>query len=78
MFFLAQNGYRCIAHDRRGRGRGRGRGGSSQPWTGNDMDHYADDLAELVANLDLKSVIHTGHSTGGGEVASYIGHRGST
>jgi non-heme chloroperoxidase len=67
MFFLASRGYRCIAHDRRGHGR------SSQPWTGNDMDTYADDLAELVQKLDLKNAIHVGHSTGGGEVARYIG-----
>jgi len=72
MFFLAENGYRCIAHDRRGHGR------SSQPWTGNDMDRYADDLAELVKELDLADVIHVGHSTGGGEVARYIGRHGTT
>ncbi len=71
MFFLASRGYRCIAHDRRGHGR------SSQPWQGNDMDHYADDLAELVKHLDLKDVIHVGHSTGGGEVARYIGRHGT-
>jgi non-heme chloroperoxidase len=71
MFFLASNGYRCIAHDRRGHGR------SSQPWDGNDMDHYADDLAELVAALDLNDAIHVGHSTGGGEVARYIGRHGT-
>lgn len=71
MFFLASNGYRCIAHDRRGHGR------SSQPWNGNDMDTYADDLAELVAALDLKDAIHVGHSTGGGEVARYIGRHGT-
>jgi non-heme chloroperoxidase len=71
MFFLAQRGYRCIAHDRRGHGR------SSQPWDGNDMDHYADDLAELTAHLDLKDAIHVGHSTGGGEVARYIGRHGT-
>jgi non-heme chloroperoxidase len=71
MFFLASNGYRCIAHDRRGHGR------SSQPWDGNDMDHYADDLAELVEALDLKDAIHVGHSTGGGEVARYIGRHGT-
>ena len=65
MFFLASHGYRCIAHDRRGHGR------SSQPWNGNDMDTYADDLAELVNHLDLKNAIHVGHSTGGGEVARY-------
>jgi non-heme chloroperoxidase len=70
MFFLASRGYRCIAHDRRGHGR------SSQPWQGNDLDTYADDLAELVKKLDLKDAIHVGHSTGGGEVARYIGrHR---
>jgi non-heme chloroperoxidase len=72
MFFLASCGYRCIAHDRRGHGR------SSQPWTGNDMDTYADDLAELVNQLDLKHAIHVGHSTGGGEVARYIGRNGTT
>ena len=66
MFFLASHGYRCIAHDRRGHGR------SSQPWTGNDMDTYADDLAELTDKLDLKNAVHVGHSTGGGEVARYI------
>src|SRR5436309_3922462 len=71
MFFLASHGYRCIAHDRRGHGR------SSQPWTGNDMDTYADDLAELVQKLDLKNAIHVGHSTGGGEVARYIGRHGT-
>jgi non-heme chloroperoxidase len=72
MFFLAQRGYRCIAHDRRGHGR------SSQPWKGNDLDTYADDLAELTAALDLKDAIHVGHSTGGGEVARYIGRHGTT
>jgi non-heme chloroperoxidase len=71
MFFLASHGYRCIAHDRRGHGR------SSQPWNGNDMDTYADDLATLVKTLDLKDVIHIGHSTGGGEVARYIGRHGT-
>jgi non-heme chloroperoxidase len=71
MFFLASHGYRVIAHDRRGHGR------SSQPWHGNDMDTYADDLAELVQNLDLKDAIHVGHSTGGGEVARYIGRHGT-
>ncbi len=71
MFFLAQNGYRCIAHDRRGHGR------SSQPWNGNDMDTYADDLAKLVEALDLKDAVHVGHSTGGGEVARYIGRHGT-
>jgi len=71
MFFLASRGYRCIAHDRRGHGR------SSQPWSGNDMDTYADDLAKLVEALDLKNAIHVGHSTGGGEVARYIGRHGT-
>ncbi len=70
MFFLASRGYRCIAHDRRGHGR------SSQPWQGNDMDTYADDLAALVKKLDLKDAIHVGHSTGGGEVARYIARHG--
>jgi non-heme chloroperoxidase len=72
MFFLASRGYRCIAHDRRGHGR------SSQPWNGNDLDTYADDLAALVDKLDLKNAIHVGHSTGGGEVARYIGRHGTT
>ncbi|MGD0232806.1 MAG: alpha/beta hydrolase [Syntrophorhabdales bacterium] len=71
MFFLAARGYRCIAHDRRGHGR------SGQPWIGNDLDTYADDLAALVESLDLKNVIHVGHSTGGGEVARYIGRHGT-
>lgn len=71
MIFLASNGYRCIAHDRRGHGR------SSQPWNGNDMDTYADDLATLVEKLDLKNAVHVGHSTGGGEVARYIGRHGT-
>jgi len=71
MIFLAARGYRCIAHDRRGHGR------SGQPWDGNDMDTYADDLAELVAALDLRNAIHIGHSTGGGEVARYIGRHGT-
>jgi non-heme chloroperoxidase len=71
MLYLGERGYRVIAHDRRGHGR------SSQPWTGNDMDTYADDLAELVAALDLKEAIHVGHSTGGGEVARYIGRHGT-
>jgi non-heme chloroperoxidase len=71
MLFLSSHGYRCIAHDRRGHGR------SSQPSNGNDMDTYADDLAALVKALDLKNVIHVGHSTGGGEVARYIGRHGS-
>ncbi len=72
MFFLASNGYRCIAHDRRGHGR------SSQPWSGNDLDTYADDLAELTEALDLKDAIHVGHSTGGGEVVRYIGRHGTS
>ncbi|WP_210248221.1 MULTISPECIES: alpha/beta hydrolase [unclassified Mesorhizobium] len=71
MFFLASNGYRAIAADRRGHGR------SSQPWQGNDIDTYAYDLAELVAALDLKHAIHVGHSTGGGEVARYVGRHGT-
>jgi non-heme chloroperoxidase len=71
MFFLVSHGYRCIAHDRRGHGR------SSQPWGGNDLDTYADDLAKVVEKLDLKNVIHVGHSTGGGEVARYIGRHGT-
>jgi non-heme chloroperoxidase len=71
MFYLASRGYRCIAHDRRGHGR------SSQPWIGNDLDTYADDLAELVGKLGLKNAIHVGHSTGGGEVARYIGRHGT-
>lgn len=71
MLFLAGRGYRCIAHDRRGHGR------SSQPWNGNDMDTYADDLAELVEKLDVHDAIHVGHSTGGGEVARYIGRHGT-
>jgi non-heme chloroperoxidase len=71
MFFLANRGYRCIAHDRRGHGR------SDQTWQGNDLDTYADDLAELTAHLDLKKAIHVGHSTGGGEVTRYIGRHGT-
>jgi non-heme chloroperoxidase len=72
MFFLASHGYRCIAHDRRGHGR------SSQPWGGNNLDTYADDLAELTKQLDLKKAIHVGHSTGGGEVTRYIGRHGTS
>jgi non-heme chloroperoxidase len=71
MLFLGSHGYRVIAHDRRGHGR------SSQPWNGNDMDTYADDLAALTETLDLKEAIHIGHSTGGGEVARYIGRHGT-
>ena len=71
MVFLAERGYRCIAHDRRGHGR------SGQPWIGNDMDTYADDLATLFEKLNLKDAMMVGHSTGGGEVARYIGRHGS-
>ncbi|MBS1812300.1 MAG: alpha/beta hydrolase [Acidobacteria bacterium] len=71
MFFLASNGYRCIAHDRRGHGR------SSQPWHGNEMNTYADDLVTLIEKLDLKEAILIGFSTGGGEVARYIGRHGT-
>lgn len=71
MVCLANGGYRCIAHDRRGHGR------SSQPYEGNDMDTYADDLLHLIKTLSLKGVTLVGHSTGGGEVARYIGHHGS-
>ncbi|HEX5437797.1 MAG TPA: alpha/beta hydrolase [Gemmatimonadaceae bacterium] len=71
LLFLASNGYRAIAHDRRGHGR------SSQTWNGNDMDTYADDLAALVDALDLRNVVHIGHSTGGGEVVRYIGRHGT-
>ncbi|HEX7073884.1 MAG TPA: alpha/beta hydrolase [Hyphomicrobiaceae bacterium] len=71
MMAVASNGFRAIGHDRRGHGR------SSQPWTGNDMDTYADDLATLIEALDLRDVILVGHSTGGGEVARYIGRHGT-
>jgi non-heme chloroperoxidase len=71
MMFLAERGYRCVAHDRRGHGR------SSQPWNGNDMDTYADDLGEVIEHLGLEDVILVGHSTGGGEVARYIGRHGT-
>jgi len=71
MFYLASRGYRCIAHDRRGHGR------SSQPWQGNDMDTYADDLADLIEALKLTSVTLVGHSTGGGEVVRYIARHGT-
>ena len=70
-FFLASNGYRVVTHDRRGHGR------SSQPWDGNDMDHYADDLAQLIEKLDLTSISLFGFSTGGGEVARYVGRHGT-
>ena len=70
-FHLANNGFRVITHDRRGHGR------SSQPWDGNDMDHYADDLAQLIEALDLKNIILAGFSTGGGEVARYVGRHGT-
>jgi non-heme chloroperoxidase len=71
MFFLASHGYRTIAHDRRGHGR------SSQPWQGNDMDTYADDLAQLIEKLELPSAILVGHSTGGGEITRYMGRHGT-
>ncbi|WP_199175581.1 alpha/beta fold hydrolase [Telmatospirillum siberiense] len=71
MLFLASNGFRVVAHDRRGHGR------SSQPWSGHDMDTYADDLAVLTEALDLHGAVHVGHSTGGGEVARYIGRHGT-
>jgi non-heme chloroperoxidase len=71
MYFLASRGFRCIAHDRRGHGR------SSQTWNGNEMDTYADDLAVLTEKLNLKDAVHVGHSTGGGEVARYIGRHGT-
>jgi non-heme chloroperoxidase len=72
MLFLGERGYRVIAHDRRGHGR------SSQPWSGNDLDTYADDLAALVAALDLRDAVHVGHSTGGGEVARYVARHGAS
>ena len=72
MLFLASRGFRCIAHDRRSHGR------SGQPWDGNNMDTYADDLATLVQTLDLKNAVHVGHSTGGGEVARYIARHGTS
>jgi non-heme chloroperoxidase len=71
MMFLGERGYRIIAHDRRGHGR------SDQTWHGNDMDTYADDLAELIETLDLHDAVLVGHSTGGGEVARYIGRHGT-
>ncbi|OAT47036.1 non-heme chloroperoxidase [Kluyvera georgiana ATCC 51603] len=72
MLYLGSKGYRVIAHDRRGHGR------SAQPWDGHNMDQYADDLAELTAHLNLKDAVHVGHSTGGGEVAHYIGRHGTS
>ena len=72
MFFLVNHGYRCIAHDRRGHGR------STQPWSGYDLDTYADDLATLIEKLDLKNIIHVGHSIGGGEVVRYLGRHGTS
>lgn len=71
MSFLAARGFRCIAHDRRGHGR------SEQPWDGNNLDTYADDLADLMEALDLKGAVMVGHSTGGGEVARYLGRNGT-
>jgi non-heme chloroperoxidase len=71
MLFLGDRGFQCIAHDRRGHGR------SSQPWDGNEMNTYADDLAELTEALEIKDAIQVGHSTGGGEVARYIGRHGT-
>ena len=70
--FVGSHGYRAIAHDRRGHGR------SSQPWDGNDMDHYADDPADLIDTLDLRDVVLVGHSTGGGEGTRYIGRHGTS
>ncbi|HEX7116330.1 MAG TPA: alpha/beta hydrolase, partial [Steroidobacter sp.] len=72
MLFLADKGYRVVAHDRRGHGR------SSQPWEGNDMDHYADDLETVIETLNLREVTVVGFSTGGGEVARYIGRHGTS
>ena len=72
LFFMASNGFRAVAHDRRGHGR------SSQPWDGNDMDHYSDDLAAVIEELDLHDVVLIGHSTGGGEVTRYIGRHGTS
>src|SRR5690242_14083906 len=71
LFFMASNGFRAVAHDRRGHGR------SSQPWNGNDMDTYADDLASVIDALDLHDAVLVGHSTGGGEVTRYIGRHGT-
>src|SRR5436853_4707648 len=72
MLFFLKHGYRVIAHDRRGHGR------STQTSDGHDMDHYADDLAALTAHLELKDAVHVGHSTGGGEVAHYLGRHGES
>ena len=71
LLFMASNGFRAVAHDRRGHGR------SSQEWNGNDMDQYADDLAAVVESLDLRDIVLVGHSTGGGEVVRYVGRHGS-
>ena len=72
MFFFSSKGYRCIAHDRRGHGR------SSQPWNGNEMDTYSDDLFQLFEHLDLEDAMIVGHSTGGGEVARFVGRHGTS
>jgi non-heme chloroperoxidase len=72
MFLIASNGFRAVAHDRRGHGR------SGQPWHGNDMDHYADDLAQVIETLDLQDAVLVGHSTGGGEVTRYLGRHGTS
>ena len=72
MQFVASHGFRAIAHDRRGGGR------SDQPWDGNDLDHYADDLAAVIESLDLHDVVLVGHSTGGGEVTRYVGRHGTS
>src|SRR5688572_3262299 len=71
LFYFASKGYRVLAHDRRGHGR------SGQPWNGNEMDTYADDLASLIEKLELRDVVLVGHSTGGGEVTRYIGRHGT-
>src|SRR5881398_2636068 len=71
MAFLADHGFRCLAYDRRGHGR------STQPWTGNDMDTYTDDLAMIIETLDLKDAILVGHSSGAGDVTRYIGRHGT-
>src|SRR5262249_42656711 len=71
MWYVASNGFRGVAHDRRGHGR------SSQPWEGNDLDTYADDLAAVINKLDLRDIVLVGHSTGGGEVARYMARHGT-